>query len=635
MIYMNFLYFIVAIGMFSSGPIVPGKLFSTGQGILALVVILVWFWHFSRTKFANLKARYDSSDISSERARKTYSNLLNGHFLLSIALFATEIFVFDLKAIMNQFPLLGYSELLLNCAGLIIFLLHLAIGWYWGYRAMGDVLELGDSTDAYIRSNIKFNLPIVAPWLILLLFNDLLDILGINEALKLMELPFYQEIFFGLYIILFSLFGPLLIARLWDCNPLPPSPLLDSIEKYCRSQGVKFRGIMSWDALGKGLVTAGVMGIAGPFRYLMITPALMNLLDEDEIMAVVCHEVGHVKRRHHFLYLFFFFVFFLLMGNLMGWLVNLIVTPDRMLDLLTGGGSFNATLLNYGYIAIFILCLILYFRFIFGYFMRNFERQADAYCFESGLNPNHLVSSFMKLGMRLGDDSKKKNWHHFNIAQRIDFIRRGIENPEVVAKHHQKVNRGLAISLVIFISLFALLLMNPHAGGSANRFDLPGLAAAIEKRIEKNPGNPGLYSTLGDLYYELKEWQKSKQAYEYSVGLAKNQPAVLNNLAWLLLKAEDDSILDPRKALKLARQAVEMQETPQYVDTLAEALYQNHFYLDAYKAAKRALQIAQQNRYYFRKQYHKMKEAVKNRKPGAPKNPDEKDVNGDLGQKRL
>lgn len=111
----------------------------------------------------------------------------------------------------------------------------------------------------------------------------------------------------------------------------------------------------------------------------------------------------------------------------------------------------------------------------------------------------------------------------------------------------------------------------------------------------------------------MKEWEKAKKAYEYAIGLNYNQPETLNNLAWLLLTSEDESLRDPKRALKLAKDSVELREAAHTIDTLSEAYYQNHMYPEALNAAKRALELAAENRSYFKKQYKKMKEAVEKR----------------------
>jgi cytochrome c-type biogenesis protein CcmH/NrfG len=130
---------------------------------------------------------------------------------------------------------------------------------------------------------------------------------------------------------------------------------------------------------------------------------------------------------------------------------------------------------------------------------------------------------------------------------------------------------------------------------------------ALKREVEKNSDNPILYSALGQLYYQEEKWGEAKEAYETSIQLKYRQPGVLNNLAWLLLKCPDEKLLDPKRALKLAEDAVALNENSFHsLDTLAEAYFQNSKYKEAFYAARRAYLLATENRSYYEKQLKKM-----------------------------
>ncbi|HLP46544.1 MAG TPA: M48 family metalloprotease, partial [Candidatus Kapabacteria bacterium] len=552
-----------------------------------------------------LRRRLTQETISIEEAKKKYFARINFHIVIAIALFAFEIFVFDLKFLILQVSYSGFSEFFTNVIGLSIFILHLAIVWYWGFRSLGDILGLDRSAKHYIHSNIKFNLVIVVPWLILTVIYDIFTFL-LPGLENLMSAPLFREAFSAIFLAMVAIFAPILITRLWDCEPLPPSDFKSKIIAFSHSQGVKFKEIMSWNAMGKGLITAGVMGVITPFRYLLITPALMNLLDENEMMAVVSHEVGHVKKKHLLLYLVFLMGLMIIIGVAQDFILDFFLLTRKGLEMVFPGENvINTGVISAISIPVLLIIFIVYFRFIFGFFMRNFERQADGFCIESGIDPNYMISSFMKLGVRLGDDGKKSNWHHFNLSQRIDFIKKGMADPGIVRQHNRKVKQALAV-FAVFLILFTALSYKSEP-------NLKRWASIIEHQLESTPDDFKLYSGLGEIYYQLKEWEKAKKAYEYAIGLNYNQPETLNNLAWLLLTAEDESLRDPKRALKLAKDSVELNEAAHTLDTLAEAYYQNHMYPEALNTAKRALELAAENRSYFKKQYEKMKKAVEKR----------------------
>ncbi len=370
--------------------------------------------------------------------RNNYLRTTNISLIKALIIFTLEIYLFDLKAIvMSVFRFNGVTfagDLII----LSIFILHFAIVWYWGYKTSGDIIYLSENSSRFIIDNIKFNLAIVIPWLMLTLGTDLLRVLNFRWITENSSSPLFQLLIFILFLIIFLIAGPVLIVRLWDCKPLPDGYLRSEILKFTDGEGIKFKEILSWNSLSRSLLTAGVLGYFPFFRYLLITPELIKILSTDEILAVVSHESGHVKRKHILYYMLLFIGFAIISGGLMS-IVNLIVLSSPLgIDLLTGtGGFFGISGYNL-MIGIFsILIFILYFRFIFGYFMRNFEREADLYCFDSGIDPAYLISSFEKLG---GGISEKRgsNWHHFSIMERIEFLEECRENRAEISRHRNK-----------------------------------------------------------------------------------------------------------------------------------------------------------------------------------------------------
>lgn len=612
MIIANFIFFFIAILIFAIAPVSSAREFSPALSFYGILIFLLGFWHYNRYKFMKLRANIKNETITTSEdkesffttavksqtftmneTKKSFFNTINFNIIIAICLFAAEIFVFDLKKLLVQIPDLGSLTSFLNAAGIAVFILHLTFIWYWAYKALGDTISIGKSPGDYVRSNIKFNLAIVIPWVFLLLILDLMMALNPLLTTQLEESFLFQVGLLGSFLIIIAIFAPLFITRLWDCKPLEDREMKETIAAYCRSQGVKFKNIMSWDALNSTLVTAGVIGLVSPFRYLMITPELRNLLDKDEILGVVSHEVGHVKRRHLLYYLLFFLGFVVLGTRIIEWAIVL-VSSILPLSILTSGAYY------YIYISFSLLLFVIYFRFIFGYFMRNFERQADTYCFASGVDPNHLITTFMKLGVHTGDDDKKNNWHHYNISQRINFLRQCMDNPGEITRHEKKVRNSLrtfltSMLIVTFVSFYA----------PAN-FDYHAVEMLLQNRIEQEPENPELYGYLGAVSYRLEKWEESKNAYEKSLKLKYQQPEVLNNLAWLYLKCPDDTLLNPKRALILAEDAAELSQPSHILDTLAEAYFQNSMYKQAFLASQKALLKANDNISYYKKQYKKM-----------------------------
>jgi len=606
MIYKNFLYFIIAVALFITAPSVPNNLFP--QFIDALVIpflIFIFSLHIKRS-FLEIRRKHFDTESTSTLFRNNYLRTTNISLVKALIVFTLEIYMFDLKAIVLSVFRFNGVTFAGDVIILSIFIFHFAIVWYWGYKSSKDIIYLSESTSRFISDNIKFNLAIVIPWLMLTLGTDLLRVFNIRWITENSSSPLFQLLFFTLFLVIFLIAGPILIVRLWDCKPLPDGYLRSEILKFTNNEGITFKEVLSWNSLSRSLLTAGVLGYFPFFRYLLITPELIKLLSTEEIMAVVSHETGHVKRKHILYYLLLFIGFAIISGGLMS-IINLIVLSSPIgIDLLTGkGGVFGISGYNL-MIGIFsILIFILYFRFIFGYFMRNFEREADLYCFDSGIDPGYLISSFEKLG---GGISEKRgaNWHHFSIMERIEFLEECRENRVEIPRHRKKVKKGLLAYIAVLISV-VVLSVNPMVKTFSEGVERDTILRALEKGIVKSPSDHRLYTAAAALYHENKEWKTARDYYERSLSIKYEQPETLNNLAWLLVTCEDENIRERKRGLRLAKDAAALKMEAHIYDTLAEAYLLNEKYNEAVRASETALELVVGDRSYFEEQLKKMK----------------------------
>ncbi len=104
----------------------------------------------------------------------------------------------------------------------------------------------------------------------------------------------------GLLVIVFA--TPVTIRILFSSRPMAPSPFRDQIEKIFQDAGQPIQSIRLITTRRKSRSNALVCGSRfgfGPFRRtLLITQSLFELLEPDEILAVVRHEAAHFKLHH-------------------------------------------------------------------------------------------------------------------------------------------------------------------------------------------------------------------------------------------------------------------------------------------------------------------------------------------------
>ncbi|MDP3284809.1 MAG: M48 family metalloprotease, partial [Desulfobacterales bacterium] len=413
-----------------------------------------------------------------------------------------------------------------------------------------------------------------------------------------------ELVFFVSFLIIIAVFGPVMIQKLWRCRPVEEGRERSGIEAICKKAGVGFADILYWPIFGSRMITAGVMGLIKRFRYILVTKSLLSLLEPEEVEAVIAHEAGHIKRNHLVFYLLFFSGYMLLAVSTFDLVIYFVIYAKPFYRFLIDSGIRQTTLISVLYGIAIAGMFLIYFRFIFGYFMRNFERQADTYVYSFFENAGHLISTFEKIAVAGGSPADKPNWHHFSIRERIDFLKKCNSDRSLIRRHNVKIKKSIAIYLA------GLILTGAH--GNSLNFGEKGkklndffAEKIILGEIEDNPGDSELPGMLGDLYYSLKYYDKAKSAYEKSLSLSTKNPNVLNNLAWLYATCEDKTIRNPELAVVLAEKAGKIEETPQILDTLAESYYAAGRYKEAVEAGKKALLSAGPDKSYHMNQLDK------------------------------
>jgi Zn-dependent protease with chaperone function len=399
-----------------------------------------------------------------------------------------------------------------------------------------------------------------------------------------------------------AVFGPVFIKTIWQCRPMEKGPGRSRIEAVCHMAGLRYADILIWDLFAGSMITAGVMGLVGKFRYILVTPALLGSLNDEELAAVILHEIGHVKHWHMLYYLVFFAGFIA---------CNAVLYDPLMLLVLAGATYFpepvfsgidisqvHSVLMG----AILICFFIVYFRFVFGFFMRNFERQADLYLFRFFPNAFPLIRTFYKIGAISRQDMERPNWHHFSIGQRIRFLEKCQENSALIAHHHRRVRRMIGVAVIGLISVvgFGYHLSYGQFKPGIDNFVTGRL---VLEQLKMDPENADLHVVAGDFHYASQNFIQAIAAYESAIGINSNHVHALNNLAWLLATCPVTEIQDPGRALNLAGRAVGLApQSPFVQDTYAEALFANHRVAEAVSAARKALELARDRQNYYQNQ---------------------------------
>ncbi len=594
MIYNNLIYFIVVIFILSTNSVPDTPQLFPGITLLLFGAKGLFFWFLVRLGYGRKRVSKVSEYF---KAEQKFS-------ILAIGSVAIDVYVLDCQYYFAELPLTDNLPILINIGGILLFFFYLCLVWTGARESYSTVFGRAYSTGAFLKSNISNNIPIILPWLLLSLLFDLLLLLPFPAVADFLESSWGEPLFFLSFFILLAVSFPVILVRLWKCQPLPDGPVRDHIENFCRKQKLRYANIMLWPLFEGHAVTAGIMGLVRRFRYLLITPALLNNLTVQEVDAVMAHEIGHVKRYHLQLYVFLLLGFSLI-AQLGSYLFMYLLLKSSLFYSFTKmlGKQTDSVLIFLSTLALLIL-LIVYFRFVFGFFMRNFERQADIHASTSLGGSGPIVSALEKVAWLSGNIRDLPNWHHFGIGQRVDFLHSCEREPEQITKHHRKVYGMLLLYLAVLCAVSFSLWKMPS--DLLERAPLEHLAKLYTQKTVEEPANPLWFQLLGDLQQGRKQYSEAADAYERALTLAPDHPDILNNLAWLLLTAGDEKVLNPIRALMLARTAATLKPTAYILDTLATAYYVNDFTENAIRVGKDAVAAADPDkRHYYLQQLEK------------------------------
>jgi len=594
----NIIYFLVVILLFHLNyPEIPPP-----NSLLSSILLLFGTWlifgGYCWWGFRSLRKRL--GEVSGEKqARLTgrYQNLVVFLSVLSIFLFAQDIYLLNLKSWILMIPGFDRFMVLQGLMALSLFFLYLCTIWYFAYPVYLAIFRPGITRGSFIQSNVKFNFPLLFPWVFLNLVHDLLYISPWGGPGSFWGGAGGEILIFVGCLPPLVVFMPSIIQYWWGCKPLQASEKAEILEGFLREKDFKYRGLLSWPIFEGRMLTAGIMGVVPRFRYILVTDSLLQVLSVEELKAVLAHEMGHAKYRHLLLYLGFFVTFFLIFFGLFDLFYQLLYVHPFFFKIISTQDPKAMNLLYLLLAAPMVLTLFLYIRFVMGFYMRNFERQADLYSQSTMGTPEPIVSSLEKIALLSGKTRNLPSWHHFSIRERVEYLWRTLRDPGVMKRHNRFLASALFLYLVGVIFAGYMVYFSPVRENLASY--------VIHQRISQEPNNIELYIVLAMAYHEMGKNAEAMRTYEKIIQMDPQNALALNNLAWFLVTVPHVGKEDRERGLDLAKRAVARERSPVYLDTLAEAYYVNGYVQEAIRTMEEAISLAKENRDYYKKQMKK------------------------------
>ncbi|SFW28365.1 M48 family metallopeptidase [Cellulophaga fucicola] len=191
--------------------------------------------------------------------------------------------------------------------------------------------------------------------------------------------------------VFMNMFYSKLIVPLFNKQkPLENGSLKTKIEEYAKKVGFELQNIFIIDGSKRSTKANAYFSGFGKQKRITLYDTLVKDLDEEEIIAVLAHEVGHYKRRH---ILFNLTASIILTGLTLYILSIFINNPDISLAIGVSVPSFHAALIGFGILYSPISEIT---NLIMNYLSRKFEYQADDYAKKTYAH-TPLITSLKKL----------------------------------------------------------------------------------------------------------------------------------------------------------------------------------------------------------------------------------------------
>jgi STE24 endopeptidase len=196
------------------------------------------------------------------------------------------------------------------------------------------------------------------------------------------------------FSVFINLFYSELIVPLFNKQvPLPEGTLRTQIEVFAEKTGFRLRNIYIIDGSKRSTKANAYFSGFGPKKRIVLYDTLQKELSEEEIVAVLAHEIGHYKKKHVLLNLLFSIVVTGLMLFLLSVVVN---SPSLSQALGSKNASFHLGLIVFG---ILYSPLSLIIGLFTNWVSRKNEFAADRFEREN-FRPEILASALKKLSVK-------------------------------------------------------------------------------------------------------------------------------------------------------------------------------------------------------------------------------------------
>jgi STE24 endopeptidase len=235
-------------------------------------------------------------------------------------------------------------------------------------------------------------------------------------------------VFLGLMILLAQVAPVVLFPIFYKFEPLENEELKRRLIVLSERAGTRVRGVYKWHLSEKSKKANAALTGLGPTRRIILADTLLDHYSDDEIEAVLAHELGHHVHRH-ILKSIFVQAGITLFGF---WLA------DQVLRFAVERRNMFETMSDFANLPLLILVsTVLSFLLMpaLNAYSRFNERQADRYCFQSVATVQPFISSMNKLAEQNLSEKTPSRWVEWLLHSHPAITKR-VSAAETWARSH-------------------------------------------------------------------------------------------------------------------------------------------------------------------------------------------------------
>jgi STE24 endopeptidase len=200
-------------------------------------------------------------------------------------------------------------------------------------------------------------------------------------------------VFIGLFLLMAQLAPVVLMPIFYKFEPLANDSLRDRLTKLGERAGTRVRGVYEWKLSEKSNKANAALTGLGSTRRIILSDTLLQNYSDDEIEAILAHELGHHVHKHILKSIFTqvaitFFAF---------WLINVVLRFVIAKDWFPVLGSRLYDFANLPLIVLVATVLGFVLMPALNAISRHHERQADRYAWENTPAIEPFITSMQKL----------------------------------------------------------------------------------------------------------------------------------------------------------------------------------------------------------------------------------------------